>query len=242
MLRRITQLAPPPAADVEKAVASLRAAAGALREVAGTDSARARDLVRLLDCALGHYTEHSDGDCPVCGNPGALTSQWQLETSQHRDRLSDQAATAEAAVSDARTAVTRAFALVQPQPAILSPPERADEQDAEGDREILDLAPARAAWQRWASPPQQETGRAENLPGDDTPAPDALTGLAEHLASSFPVLTSAVADLTEAASKDLARRDDQWSPVAADVAAWCGDAEEAIAGSQPVVAIKQARR
>jgi energy-coupling factor transporter ATP-binding protein EcfA2 len=242
VLRRITQLAPPPEAEVEQAVASLQTSAGALREVAGTDSARARDLVRLLDCALGHYTEHGDGDCPVCGNPGVLTSRWQLETSQHRARLSEQAATAEAAVSQARTAVSRALTLVQPQPTILSPPEQADGQDAEGDHGIPDLAPARAAWQRWASPPQQGKEGTDDLAADNTPTADALTGLAEHLASSFPVLASAVADLIAAASKDLARRDDQWSPVAADVAAWCGAAEEAIVGSQPVAAIKQARK
>jgi hypothetical protein len=45
-----------------------------------------------------------------------------------------------------------------------------------------------------------------------------------------------------AAADEVARRDDQWIPVAADVAAWCSDATKALSGNVPVNSLKLARR
>jgi recombinational DNA repair ATPase RecF len=237
-LRRLAQLSSPPSAEVDAAVTGLRDAAAALRDVAGTSAEQARDLARLLEAALGHHLAHGDGDCPVCGNPGALSGEWRQSTSQHLDRLRAQATAAEEAFAAARRAANRALMLLQPVPSVLMPAALRVGQEPGTDVAGLNTTSARTAWAQWASP---VTGQGRAAP-DSLATPDALTVLAQHLETAYPVLVMAVTELAEAAAKELAHRDDQWAPVAAQVAAWCADAELALAGNQPVVALRQARK
>jgi recombinational DNA repair ATPase RecF len=229
-LRALARLAPPPAADVTGAIVGARDAAAGLREVAGTNAAYARELAGLLDAALGHHQAHGDGDCPVCGTSGALTAAWRATSEQHRDRLREEAAAANAAIAQARAASSRALALITP-----LPPALAAATDA------VDLSPAREAWSAWSVPITRRADRAERSEGAE-PTPDSLTSLAQHLTTTFPVLASAVTAIAEAAAQELAHRDDQWIPVAADLAAWCADAAQAISGSGPVACLKLARK
>lgn len=220
-LRRLTQLSVPAAQDVTGAAAGLRSGAVGLEEVAGTAAGQALTLARLLDAALQHQQAHGDGDCPVCGQPGALTPQWRTPTQQHIARLREEAGAAEAATAVAVRAAEQALALMQSAPAVLDEPTIAG----------LDLQRAGQAWKRWATRP----------PGADLAAPAGLRALADHLELALAPLADAVSDLSAEASKELARRDDQWAPVAADVASWCADAAPAYEAVQPVASIKRAR-
>jgi hypothetical protein len=72
-LRRLAQLTVPPEADVREIANALSDAAAELDAVAGSPAGQAKALTGLLTAALQHHDAHGDGDCPVCGRPGALT-------------------------------------------------------------------------------------------------------------------------------------------------------------------------
>ena len=72
--------------------------------------------------------------------------------------------------------------------------------------------------------------------------PESLTSLAQHLEAEFPALVSAVTAVATAAAEELASLDDQWAPIAADVAAWCADAAKAVSGGTAVGYLKIARK
>jgi recombinational DNA repair ATPase RecF len=235
-LRRLTQLSVPPQAEIDAALADINNAATGLRNLAGTSAAQARDLANLLDAALGHHQAHGDGDCPVCGNPGALTAQWRSAAQQVRDQLGKQAATADDAFATARSAVNRAGRLLHPTPTILG--------GSATTVSTIDTATARTTWQNWASP-ITDAGYITPDSLITASAPTMLTTLielAQHLETAFPALLNAVTALTEAAAQELADHDAQWAPAAADVAAWCNAAELAVAASQPVPSLKLARK
>lgn len=223
-LRRLTQVSAPSATEAIQTVTELRSAAAALERVHGTAAAQARDLAGLLDAALSHHRAHGDGDCPVCGKPGALTAEWRTSTEGHRDRLRAEAAAVDEAIVKARNAAERARVLLRPAPPAL-------DSAAVGADVALDVSPALTAWQNWANQPA----------GDATATPAALNSLADHISEKLPTLTAALASLVSEAERELARRDDQWAPLAASLAAWCADAEAARAGHQPVAALKAAR-
>ena len=119
-LRRIAQLTAPTEEDVRAATAALRRAADQLEAVAGSPAGRARALAGLLTAALRHHEAHGDGDCPVCGQPGALSPQWRQATEQEVARLGREAQAAEAAELSAAEARQLAGALVQPPPPVLA--------------------------------------------------------------------------------------------------------------------------
>jgi recombinational DNA repair ATPase RecF len=235
-LRRLAQLTPPSAPEAAEVAADLRAAAAAAARVQGSSAEQASDLAGLLDAALSHYRSHGDGDCPVCGNAGALTAEWRTATERHRDRLRAHAAKAEEAFNAARMAADRALSLLRPPPSALV---GSGTGSGAGDVAGLDTASAATAWQQWVAHPAAV--------GVVSPARDAmttpvfLTALADHIETVLPVLTAAVTSLANDAQKELAHRDDQWAPVAADLASWCARAEIARAASQPVAALRAAR-
>jgi energy-coupling factor transporter ATP-binding protein EcfA2 len=235
-LRQLAQLSLPLQSEVDAAVTELKDAAESLRNLAGTSAARARDLAGLLDAALAHHQAHGDGDCPVCGSQGVLTAQWRSAAEQHRDQLQGQAVTADRAVAAASTAVRDALWLLQPAPPVL--------HASAVTVSTIDTATARTAWRHWAEP---ATSSSRLVP-DGVAGADAQTmlttlhALGEHLETAFPALRHAVTALAEAAADALAHRDLEWSPVAADVAAWCSDAKRAIASSEPLPSLKLARK
>jgi recombinational DNA repair ATPase RecF len=233
-LRRLAQLSSPAQAEVDAAMANINDAATGLRNLAGSSTAQARDLASLLDAALGHHQAHGDGDCPVCGNPGALTAQWRSAAGQHRDQLREQAATADQAFAAARKAGNRALLLLRPPPSFLGTSAAAVS--------TIGTATAWTAWQDWIAP-VTDTSRVAL---DSITTPDALdtelTALSRHLETAFPTLHHAITTLADAAAKELAHRDDQWSPVAAEIATWCNGAELAVAESQPISSLKLARK
>ena len=220
-LRRLVQLVVPAEADVQEIAEALSEAAAGLDAVASSPAGQARALAGLLTAALQHHDAHGDGDCPVCGRSGALTTQWRQATQEAADGLHQEAKAAESAERAAADARQRAAALMQPVPAVLL---------AEPPLPGVDIGPARAAWQRWAGPP--DAGAA--------PGPAGLRALADHLGQEITPFTTAIRALSDLASAEVARREDRWAPVAAEVAYWCADAATALDGTAPVPMIKAA--
>ena len=105
----------------------------------------------------------------------------------------------------------RAAALTQPVPAVLL---------AEPPLPGVDTGPARAAWQRWASPPDAAAAAG----------PAGLRALADHLDQEITPFTRDTHALSDLASAE----------VAAEVASWCADAGKANDGTAPVTMIKAA--
>jgi hypothetical protein len=223
-LRVLANLTAPEVAEVADAVAALRAAAARIAGLAGSAAERARDLAALLDAALGHHRAHGDGPCPVCGSSGALTPAWRAATEQHRDRLRAEASAVDEATAAATAAVTRSHALVRPIPQQLAAVSSGDPATA---------AVAAEAWRSWAAVPEA---------AGDTLTAEGLTALASHLEGAHGPLTTAVTALAGQAAAELASRDDQWSPLAAELASWCDHAAAARAGARPVAALKAARQ
>jgi hypothetical protein len=169
---------------------------------------------------LRHHEAHGDGDCPLCGRPGALTGAWRQATEQEVARLSEEAQDAEDAERAAAGARRRALTLVQPCPPVLS------EVAPLG----VDPGPALAAWTEWAA-----------VPDPGTPLTAAgLRALAGHLEQALPSLAAELGSLSAEADARYAEREDAWAPVAAAVSAWCDSAAEAQAGLAPVASIKAA--
>ena len=208
-LRRLAQLTAPAEADVLQITNALRAAAAELDAVAGSAAGRARALAGLLTAALRHHTAHGDGDCPVCGQPGALTAQWRQATEDEVARLGQEASAAESAERAAADARHRVADLLSPPPGALL------------EATVLpgiDTSPARAAWQRWASPPEAWT--AAGAAG--------MRAMADQLNQELALLTRELHDLSALAAAEMARRDDSWAPVAAEVTMWCADADRRV--------------
>jgi recombinational DNA repair ATPase RecF len=220
-LRRVAQLAVPADAEVREIADALGLAAAGLNAAAGSAAGRARALAGLLTAALQHHDAHGDGDCPVCGRSGALTVQWRQATEEEAARLRREAQAAESAERAAADARRRATALLQPLPAVLL---------AETPLPSLDTGPAWAAWQRWASPP--DAGAEAGAAG--------LRALADHMNQAIAPLARETQELSAQASAEVARREDSWAPIAAEVASWSADAASALDGMAPVDMIKAA--
>jgi recombinational DNA repair ATPase RecF len=220
-LRRLAQLTVPPEADVQEIAHALTDAAAGLDAVAGSPAGHARALAGLLTAALQHHDAHGDADCPVCGRPGALTTPWRQATHEAVERLHQEATAAESAEQAAADARQRAAALLQPVPSVLL---------AEPPLPGVETGQARAAWPRWASPPDEAAA----------PGPAGLRALAHHLTQEITPFTREVNALTNLAAAEVARREDRWAPVAAEVASWCADAATALDGTAPVPRIKAA--
>jgi recombinational DNA repair ATPase RecF len=220
-LRRLAQLTVPSEAEVQQTTDALRQAAAGLDATAGSSAGRARALAGLLTAALQHHDVHGDSDCPVCGRPSALDTQWRQATEEQVAGLHQEAQEAESAERAAADARQRAAALRQPVPAVLL---------AQTTIPGVDTGPARAIWQRWVSPP--DSGATAGAAG--------LRALADHLDEEIPPLTRETHALSDLASAEIARREDKWALVAAEVAAWCADAAKALDGMAPVAMIKAA--
>ena len=213
-LRALSQLTLPAEDRVDDAVGALRAAADELTKAAASEAGQARALADLLKAAVDHFSAHGPGPCPVCGRT-ALDEHWRDDAQQEIGRLTTLAAEADAAHSAGAAALKQASDLVQPVPGILNSPGVG----------AADPTPAREAWATWAARPD---GVA------------ALTELADHIRQSWPALSRSVADLVAAASDELRLREDQWTPLAKDVAAWCKQAQDAENAAAAVPALKDA--
>ena len=220
-LRRLAQLTAPAEDDAREAADALRRAAAGLDAAAGSPAGRARALAGLLTAALQHHDAHGDGDCPVCGRPGALTGQWRQATEEEVARLGQEAQAAEDAERAAADARRLAAALVQLPPSVLL-----------ADTPLPGVDPG------LPGRPGSD-GQARRLPGRRPVRPGCAPWPAISTRDWRPS-TREIRDLSARAADEVARRDDRWAPVAAEVTSWCADAATALDGLAPVAAIKAA--
>lgn len=195
-LRRITI---PAAAAVKDLQTRLLDTAQRLERVGSSAAGRASSSAELLEMAVEHFETHGPGDCPVCGQRGALTGQWAEEVRDQIRHFRADAAEMDQAQTAARSALTQTAQLVTAAPNVL---DRADETG-------IDTSAARSAWASWA---------AVTL---DNPLPSGLRAVAEHLSTTFGPLQEAAQTVAATAENEYQRRQDVWSPLAVRIGEWC---------------------
>lgn len=209
-LRQLANVTGPDWRSAAQVAIDLRAAVRDAKEAARTDSGRARELADLLDGALALHAQKGEEPCPVCG-AGVLDAAWHQATTANVERLRAEAAMAEKADQAFRRAFARARqCLVGPPLALLS--------GAPG----FDTTDVASAWRQWA-----------DYEGTEPAA------LADHL-DGAQVVTAKVEALREAAAGEVARRDDQWRPLARDLTAWVVEARNARAADALARDLKKA--
>jgi recombinational DNA repair ATPase RecF len=220
-LQRLAGLTAPSVQDVARATERLRKADAAERAVAGTIASRARQLADLLDRALAFHDTHGDGGCPVCDRDGALSKQWHDKKKKEASAFREAAAAATSAGLEAEAARKAALTLVVPSPSVVSL------------GTALSVAPESAAalqalsdWQTVIS-----SGAGAELPG-----------LARNLEMTANGLRAKIDALREAATVELARREDRWRPLAVQLAGWVSIAREAVRGAAAIPALKAAEK
>ena len=214
VLLGIAALEPPEPGLVSAAAAEMRAAAAALSSSEGTTAHRSRDAAAILDLALAYHAAHGDGDCPVCGREHALDRAWNTKRRAAVARLRKDAREAEA-IHQRVEAARRSWQELAPlKPDAL---QRAGEVG-------LDLSELVAALGVWI--------QAGSITG--------LDQLADHVETASVPLREAVLRLRDAARRELDRKEDTWRPVAAEVAAWLGEARTATRGADDLRRLKAA--
>jgi len=216
VLDQLRRLSVPSPAEVDAAADRLEKAVAQIAELGASQAGDDAATAELLEAAVAHHRRHGDGDCPVCGHPGALDAVWLEATSRRITELRADARSVTAATGELTAALTAAHALLRRAPAVLA-------QAAETG---LDATMARDAWQAWTTTDPAAGGAA------------AALNLAAHLRNRHPGLHQAVADLAEAAAGEHERRQDRWIPAALDLAAWCDDEDQARTARSAVIRIK----
>lgn len=203
VLRQLAVLEAPDADEVKTAADGLQAAASALREMGGTEAAKARETAELLRAALEFHERHGDQDCPVCGE-GALDAEWRTATEEEIGRFRQLAEQVDLAHRLMEESMKSARAHLLPVPAVLS-------SASEIGLEVEDVI---GAWKAWSA-------------GASIDEPEAL---AQHLDASLPSVAEGVEKLKATASRELQRREDIWRPIATDLAGWLDTAKRARSG------------
>lgn len=192
------RLAAPTTDEIHDKCAALKSAAESERDEERLSDALAADRSRLLEQSLTFHDEHGDQPCPVCGQ-ATLNKNWAVaaRAALEQDQSAAQSLTAaRAAARQARSALVGLVRSVQRPPL--------------ADDELTTLAPARAAYERFAE-----------LPVDDDLA------LAQHVEEGLGALQAAYDALRQEASDLIQAREDAWSPVALKLADWLRKAEAA---------------
>ena len=216
ILRRTCAVEPPNAVAVRNAAAELREAVDGVKELEGTDAARALEIATLLDKALTFHEHHDAEDCPVCGRTGALDANWKEQTKAEVERLRAEAQKAEIAKRALVAAEKQARGLLLPPPRVLQ-----DAAEVE-----LDTSGALIAWKAW------------NALGEVEDAGE----LAERLEESVDLLVQQVQEVCKKAETEVRRREDRWQPIALDLAAWIPGARNAQEGADRMSDITKAEK
>jgi ABC-type cobalamin/Fe3+-siderophores transport system ATPase subunit len=110
--RRLADLEGPCLDEVADAVERLRIAAAAAADAHFTAAGDARARADLLDSAVRHHRRNrTDPACPVCGT-ARLDEAWAARAAEQIELLREEAAAAEAAVRELRSARDRLVALI----------------------------------------------------------------------------------------------------------------------------------
>lgn len=218
-LRRAAQVTGPDLAIATQVADGLRGAADLLDSTAESESGRARQLADLLDAALEHAAHADDRSCPVCGTAAILDAKWRKRAESQVSELRDTAKAADEAARAAKLARQAAGSILSGPPAWLAKPAPAG----------IETDTVANTWAAWSQRPDDE-GAA------------GLRAVADHLESTGPKLTKAVEALAKAAGVALQEREDRWSPIASELAAWCATARAALQATEVVPRIKAAEK
>ena len=218
-LRRAAQVTGPDLAVATQVAEGLRRAADLLDSTAESESGRARHLADLLEAALQHAAHADDADCPVCGSSKVLDAKWRKRAEEQVAELRNTAKAADDAGRAAKLARQAVNSIVSGPPAWLAKPAPAG----------IKTDPVATAWAAWAQRP-------------DDDGPTGLRAAADHLESTGPKLVKAVDALAKAARTALQEREDRWSPIAAELAAWSATARAARQATEVVPHIKAAEK
>ena len=214
VLLAIAALEPPDPARVSAAASEMRAAAAGVAAATSGAAARSRDAAKLLEHALAYHAAHGDGDCPVCGNEGALDRSWGRKSQTALTRL-------RAAAKEADAAHERAEAARRSWEELAVLKGDALQRAAEVGLDLTELVEALGVW----------IG-AKGITD--------LEALAAHVESASVPLRAAVLRLREAARARLQHQEDAWRPVAADIAVWLAGAQTAADQVASLESIKSA--
>ncbi len=219
LLRALSTLeSPAPFQQVEAAIKDLRDAARRQKEIVATASQRARESADLLSSALSFHEHHGDGQCPVCGAPGALDDEWRRQAELTTRKLRGAAAEADDVEGAVRAAMNQADAC------FLAPPTFV--VDASASDLGVELEPLLHVWKAWSIA----------APAD---GPDAL---ASHMEEGVIDLNEQI-DVVRAQAKTLLdQREDAWRPIAVQIASWLEAARSAADGAEKVPALKGAEK
>ncbi len=212
-LHQVTALELPSPEAINAAAERLAKAEQDLTGQAGTPAADARRTANLLSAALTHYADHPGALCPVCAGRD-LDEPWAVAARREVSRLAVIARTADAAISERDEAAQALRTLLPSSAPVLS-------QDL--GRQV-DAAATRAAWQQWA----KLTAEA--------PAPDLAAGAP----GAFATLASELTELHNAATRELARRSEEWQPMGTALAAWTELARASQHAAQDLARVKPA--
>lgn len=218
VVSRLRDLHAPDGSLVEQASQRLEAAADRLESLDTPLVRQASETANLLSAALRHFETHGPGDCPVCGQSGALDAAWAESTRARIEQHRRASGELDAARSDAASALSDARLLLAAPPSDLT---------AAPDSLPAESAGAVDLWQQWASPPPTAAG------------PDGLRALAAHLVGLHTELDEAVSQVREAAAAEYARRQGDWAPLAAQLAAWCAAEQSATTAKETVDRIRR---
>jgi len=214
-LRQLSTLEGPSADEVTIAAEGLEAASAAIGQFGGTEAQKALQTAELLESALRFHADHGDQDCPVCGK-GELDRTWRDETENEVARLRTVAEQADLAHRLRDEAMKSAKSLM------LAPPSLLSSASALG----ISVDDLMSAWKSWTSGTSM----------------DDAEPLAQHLRTAHASLVREIEAVREVAAKELQTREDVWRPVAAELAAWLGDARQAQRGEAQLDDLKAAEK
>ncbi len=204
---RACELTTPTAGDVEAGCAALREAADHESQQRRSVDALTTDRNRLLQASVDFHSEHGDQPCPVC-TTGHLDNEWATAARELLERGQATTQAQNAARAATEQARSAVTALVRRVPA---PPS--------ADPDLTHLAAATAAHRAFVTLP-----------------PDGDHALAQHITNTLGALTTAYDALRTEAGALINARDNDWEPIALDLADWVRKAEAA-AETAPQLAV-----
>lgn len=202
-LDRLSLLAVRTSEEVEEAAEGVAKAVSTVAEQTDTEAGRSRRMIDLLQTALDEHAEHGDSPCPVCG-VGSMDAAWRSQAEAQLADLRSRSGAYDQATAELKRAVARARALISPVPDVLV------------EVGEVDVAPARAAWEKWMAAPDE--------PGD----------LVAHLRSTHAPLVAATDAVRAEATQRRAEIEDAWRPLALRVGVWINAARQALAADEQV--------
>jgi ABC-type lipoprotein export system ATPase subunit len=212
-LRALTQLQAPTVEEIDAIATRLRTAAQAAVTTATALIDLTHQRVELLQAALRFHDDAGDTECPVCGQ-GQLDVDWASRT---RDSI----ATSQDQLAEYRAASKELTAARLVAAALLTGLQSVNEIPGVDVPAVTEYNSAVAA--------------AQQAPTEDN-------ALAAHLESALTIVAAVAETLHTQADDALARRENTWAPLAAQLGGWVQLEKEARASDSNVKTVTAAKK